>query len=453
MSSLQTAQAALDRKDWMAARQAFDALNEPEKSSLKARYGRAIAQLEIGEVDEAEATFDALLTERPKNTAIRFMRGKSRLISGRTAEGVTDLETVWQVKPDITTLRLLAGIAWMRGEFISFEARLNSIALKPEFAAAAADILREAGQPEGALALLINAPEGLERHTIEASIQLDLGNAPAAEAAAVRALTLQPGFPVAVGHLITALLMQGKAADAMEAVNIMRRADPLNQRWLADESTALRLSGDRRFNELLNLNMYVRAFELPVPPSFESIETFNSALAETLAKYQPYDAHPLGQSLRGGIQTSRGLTSVDDPVVKAYLAALDAPIRQYLRYIGNDPSHPLTRRNTGNYQFAGSWSVKLHGGGNHVNHVHSDGWISSAYYVSVPDETTDEARRAGWIKFAEPPYPTIPPSPPLKWIQPKAGTLVLFPSYLWHGTTPIDEGSSRVTAPFDIIPA
>ena len=266
MSTLASAQSALDRKDWFAARDAFDALAEPDKSSLRARYGRAIAQLEIGEVDEAEAVFDAMLAERPNNTAIRFMRGKSRLMAGRTPEGVTDLETVWRVKPDIATLRMLAGIAWMRGEFTSFEARLNATAIKPEFAATAADLLREAGQPDGALALLINAPEGIEKSTIEASIQLDLGNAVAAEAAAVRVLTAKPGFPVAVGHLITALLMQGKAADAMEAIQIMRRAYPLDQRWIADESTALRLSNDRRFNELLNLNMFVRAYELPVPP-------------------------------------------------------------------------------------------------------------------------------------------------------------------------------------------
>lgn len=453
MTTIAEAQAALDRKDWSAALTTFDALAEPDKTSLKARYGRAIAQMELGQVDLAEAAFDNLLTERPNNTAIRFMRGKCRLIAGRTDEGMTDLETVWRVKPDIMTLRILSGVSWMCGEFTSFEARLNSTAIKPEFATTAADIFREAGQPEGALALLVNAPEGLERFTIEASIQLDLGNAPAAEAAAVRALTTKPGFPAAVGHLITALLMQGKASDAMEAINIMRRADPLNQRWLADESTALRLSNDRRFNELLNLNMYVRAYELPLPPGFESIEAFNAAFADTIARYQPYSAHPLGQSLRGGIQTSRGLTSIDDPVIKAYLTALDGPIRQYMRHIGNDPSHPLTRRNTGNYSFAGSWSVRLQGGGRHVNHVHSDGWISSAYYVSVPGETRDEARRAGWIKFAEPPYETNPPSPALKWIQPEAGMLVLFPSYLWHGTEPIDDGSTRITAPFDIVPA
>lgn len=87
-----------------------------------------------------------------------------------------------------------------------------------------------------------------------------------------------------------------------------------------------------------------------------------------------------------------------------------------------------------------------------MNHVHPDGWISSCYYISVPEETSTDSDKAGWIKFAEPPFKTSPPTPPDKWIQPEAGLLVLFPSFLWHGTQPIHDGSVRVTAPFDVVP-
>ena len=36
-------------------------------------------------------------------------------------------------------------------------------------------------------------------------------------------------------------------------------------------------------------------------------------------------------------------------------------------------------------------------------------------------------------------------------IQPKEGRLVLFPSYMWHGTIPFSSGE-RLTAPFDVVP-
>jgi hypothetical protein len=31
--------------------------------------------------------------------------------------------------------------------------------------------------------------------------------------------------------------------------------------------------------------------------------------------------------------------------------------------------------------------------------------------------------------------------------------LVLFPSYLWHGTVPFSAGEMRLTAAFDVLPA
>ncbi|MFQ5610187.1 MAG: putative 2OG-Fe(II) oxygenase, partial [Woeseiaceae bacterium] len=143
---------------------------------------------------------------------------------------------------------------------------------------------------------------------------------------------------------------------------------------------------------------------------------------------------------------------IDDPVISAYVDALDEPIRAYMQSVGTDDDHPLTSRNTGDYRIAGSWSVRLRGGGRHVNHVHPEGWISSAYYVSVPEDVDDDSLKADWIKFGEPPFECDPPAPPQKWIKPIAGTLVLFPSYLWHGTKPILDGSERVTAPFDAVP-
>ncbi|MEM7281528.1 MAG: 2OG-Fe(II) oxygenase family protein, partial [Pseudomonadota bacterium] len=170
-------------------------------------------------------------------------------------------------------------------------------------------------------------------------------------------------------------------------------------------------------------------------------------------KHHVYQQYPLGQSLMAGSQTPCDLLSIQHDVIRAYKQALEGPIRDYLSHIGTEEAHPLTTRNQGGYQFAGCWSVVLTSGGRHVNHVHPEGWISSAYYVQVPDEVGDPEGRPGWIKFGEPPFPMPGSSGPEKWIQPRPGTLVLFPSYLWHGTEPIKDGSTRITAPFDLKPS
>ena len=85
-----------------------------------------------------------------------------------------------------------------------------------------------------------------------------------------------------------------------------------------------------------------------------------------------------------------------------------------------------------------------------MNHVHPEGWISSAYYAEVPGEVEDVSSKSGWIKFGEPRYP-VPGVVAEKFVQPKQGRLVLFPSYMWHGTTPIHGDEPRMTIAFDVV--
>ena len=96
--------------------------------------------------------------------------------------------------------------------------------------------------------------------------------------------------------------------------------------------------------------------------------------------------------------------------------------------------------------------MRLKPGGFHVNHVHDKGWISSAYYVELPPETTQGASQEGWIKFGEPPW-ALDGCGPEKVVQPRVGMLVLFPSYMLHGTIPFAHGPERLTAAFDVVPA
>jgi uncharacterized protein (TIGR02466 family) len=103
-------------------------------------------------------------------------------------------------------------------------------------------------------------------------------------------------------------------------------------------------------------------------------------------------------------------------------------------------------------KFTGAWSVRLRRGGFHVNHYHPQGMLSSAYYVEVPEETDDQSLKSGWLKFGEPRHPG-PGLTPEHFVQPRPGRLVLFPSYLWHGTNPIQGDQPRVCIAFDMRPA
>ncbi|MBN8735419.1 MAG: hypothetical protein J0H27_04025 [Xanthomonadales bacterium] len=159
----------------------------------------------------------------------------------------------------------------------------------------------------------------------------------------------------------------------------------------------------------------------------------------------------LFQPMRHGTETMGDRSQSTDPVVQALFKSFDAPIRDYLDRIGAG-ADPLRRRNAGSHRFSGSWAVKLHAPGFHQNHVHPNGWISSACYIDLPDVIGDAQNRDGMLTFAEPGILTTPHLPPEHKVHPAVGTLVLFPSYFWRGTVPFSGKQSRLTVAFDVVP-
>ncbi len=94
----------------------------------------------------------------------------------------------------------------------------------------------------------------------------------------------------------------------------------------------------------------------------------------------------------------------------------------------------------------------LRSGDFHRDHIHSQGWISSAFYVEVPDAALGRQGHEGWLRFGQPPFPMDPPMPNDHHVRPAPGKLVLFPAYLWHGAEPFTTAERRVTIAFDVVP-
>lgn len=135
----------------------------------------------------------------------------------------------------------------------------------------------------------------------------------------------------------------------------------------------------------------------------------------------------------------RDLTDYPDTAIRALFAAVETPVRRHIASIG-EPGQ--------NHAIASAWSVRLNGGGFHIDHVHPEGWLSSAFYVRTPKELRGSE---GALKFGEPGPPTLPPLPADHLIRPEPGMLVLFPSYMWHGTVPFSSNEKRLSCAFDIV--
>ncbi|WP_296717600.1 putative 2OG-Fe(II) oxygenase [Erythrobacter sp.] len=185
-------------------------------------------------------------------------------------------------------------------------------------------------------------------------------------------------------------------------------------------------------------------------------------LAEAAAQLRDLHASarlPLGQSLRGGSQTRGILFQREDPVLADLHAAITETLDTYRAQLPpSDQTHPLLRHRDVPWRLAGSWSVRLTGGGDHHKaHIHPQGIVSSALYLVVPDQAQDESERAGWLEIGRPPPDLRLDLEPLQVIRPREGHLALFPSTLYHGTTafgsPGNASAERLTVAFDVVAA
>lgn len=406
-----------------------------------------IARADIGKdgwtVDAAFVLARALLGQARLDEAEREFRAVVRADPRHQVAQANLMELVWTRTGDIgkaadsldKLLQMDAHLSWPR----IVKARL----------------LVSAGMPQEALSILEN---GLAADPIEASL-LVAATAVALELDAdlglrfaTRAVHAAPGAHAALTGLGNALLATGQAGRALAIADELLNAGPVNNEALAMRADALRMLGDARYLELMDYNRFVRAEKIDAPDGWPSLDAYLSELAVNLVPLHAQRMHPVGNSLRGGSQVQLIPEQSPSAAVRAFPRAIDGPIRRYIQAIGAGP-RPMQVRNTGRYAFNGMWSVRLRAKGFHVTHYHPKGWISSAFYLRLP-QAVKAGGGEGWLKFGEPGFAMQRVLQPEYFVKPERGLLVLFPSYMWHGTVPFsgDTDESRLTIAFDVIP-
>jgi Flp pilus assembly protein TadD len=282
-----------------------------------------------------------------------------------------------------------------------------------------------------------------------------LGRAEEAVAMHERSAALSPDGINGNSNFATTLLRVGDPQRALQMLAGNLQRAPLDQNTLALMSVAFRALGDPRDAWLMGYDTLVRVFDLEPPAGYADIASFNRELDAYLNAVHTDKREYPDQTLRGGTQSPGDLFSgrYGGGPVAALKTRIDEAVQQYIAALGDDGRHPLLGRKRQDFAYAGSWSSRLHDSGRHTNHIHMRGWISSAYYVAVPDAVDDAEAKRGWIKFGEPNFDARLPDAVKRAVQPKPGRLVLFPSYMWHGTNPFRSTSARTTIAFDVIPA
>lgn len=422
----------------------------------------ALALNSTGQHEEAATVAEQALARGLKSAALLNTWARSLIAQGAGLERAeAALRECLALEPRlIDSHNALAQLVWIRsGDLAQATATLDEeLAKSPNdeaLRAAKAAILQGAGDARAGYACLApraarpQAPPTLLVRTGLAALEFDPATA---VALAERALRLAPGSTPARALLAAARLGVGDPQGALLECTTLLASEPDDQYFIALETTAWRMLGDPRYEELCDYENLVMPFELRPPQPWSDLASFLDDLRASLERLHDPKGHALlFQSLRHGTETTQDLARSNDPVVRALFRSFAAPIERYLKHIGRG-ADPLRRRNSGRWRFNGSWSVRLRSSGFHTNHTHPRGWISSACYIELPDCMRDPQSRQGALTFAEPGLMTTPPLPAQYTVRPEPGMLVLFPSYFWHGTVPFKSDQPRLTVAFDAVP-
>lgn len=444
---------------------------EAYQTALKLRPGHANALAGLGYTlrlmdrpDDAQVCYDAALRAAPQSHAIAVGRAALDVNRGRTGEAEQRYRQVLAADPlNVPAHRELNEMLWQMGRTAeygqSFRLALQAHPQAGALLLAYCEALASAGRHDDILDTLqrfaaTGAVEEPRFIAVRARAQAAVGRRDVAMDLFDRARRLLPDDgDLALDHAQLAIV-QGDYRLALRLLEQVERVAPDNQLMWACRGTCWRLLGDPRADWLNDTARFVRTASIPCPPGFASLEVFLSELALLLTRLHTTRAAPSNQTLRGGTQTFGRLFHRRDPLIGLLVDALSVTVSEYLGQLPGDAQHPLLRRNAGHFRFSGSWSVRLAAGGYHVNHVHPQGWLSSVFYVSVPDDLgSSREEPAGWLKIGETSLGLGERERIDRLVRPVAGELTLFPSYTWHGTVPFQSAAPRLTSPFDVVPA
>lgn len=419
----------------------------PSEPLVAHGYARTLLEAGMPSVEP----FARALKLAPTNTEVLKGFASALVADGRIADAIDGLETVLRRSPLWTDGHvLLATMRWANGEREGFtrsfdealRAHPNSLELRREQMVA----LLHAEQFEDVLDRVEQGRRMFGEQPLfalhEATVRSETGDVEAADR--LFAELSSAGVANLEVRLVRHFLRSGRPEQAALVLDASRDAPAQEMLW-PYAPTIWRLTGDPRAEWLEADERLVGVYDLAdkLPPLDQ--------LASTLRRLHNLRGQPLAQSVRGGTQTDGHLFQRIEPEIVAIREVVHEAVAEHARNLPDlDAEHPLALRRPSRIAFSGAWSVRLQSGGHHSNHFHSMGWLSSALYVLLPPDL-GAGDHAGWLTLGEPQAQLGVDLPPRRLIEPKPGCLVLFPSWMWHGTRPFGEGE-RITVAFDVAP-
>ncbi|MBF6023155.1 putative 2OG-Fe(II) oxygenase [Lysobacter niastensis] len=430
----------------------------------RAAFRFATAAFVAGEFDDAVTGFAAATQCDP-----RWIEAWNNLAAahGRLQDypqAIAAARNALQLRPDASAHQALAALLSNLFDRESLQEGLRfaerALQLDPQMADAhrnAAILLRKLGQSQRAQEHALRAVQLAPRDpdNVDTLGEQLLLNGDAAQAVATYERALSSGVvtPELRRQHGIALLHDRQPAAAEHALDAMLQDRPADQRAIAHLGLALAASGDvRGASERLGLHRHVHAIELPAPPGFASADAFHAALAGDIRRHSQQRWEPAGLAARKAYLSGDLLADRTEAII-GFEQRLRETIDAFIARCRESAAarDDLFLRNVPQRYRLHVWATQAAEQGYIDTHIHEDSWLSGAYYVELPAAIRDDdPGHAGWIEFGRP-YANLPFWPDaLHRVRPHVGTLLLFPSYLFHRTLPYHGAGERISVSFDL---
>jgi len=418
---------------------------EIEPGNLRALHDLGLALKSIGHWEEAEQVLRKAAGMAPDNPSVQQNFGSVLRLTGRTQEAIKALRKAVELDPtNADHHHWLNELLWMQGDPAFLQSYYHAKQKRPDdpgLSLQLATHLLFAGRLEEAeqelRKALDKAPERFDLRMTLGSVLNERECWDDALHQFETALQQCPNNTTILDGLGILVLGMGDAERGLEIFEQLLRYEPDSIASWAHMATAYRMLGRDEYHWLYDMENLLFAGQIETPAGYANLDEFNAELLHDLEQWHFDKQHPLHQSVKGGTQTADHLFNVDQHTIQLLKNAILDQIRAFDATLKPDPTHPTLKNIPKDVVFSGSWSIRNPVGGFHMNHHHIEGWYSGPYYVSLPDVIrADDPEHQGWVTFGQPGLKSIKPLEPDLYVQPKEGMMVLFPSYMWHGTIP-----------------
>ena len=269
-----------------------------------------------------------------------------------------------------------------------------------------------------------------------------------------KASIIEPASIPALNNLAAIHLKLKEPYEALKTLNFIFEVDPHNIRSLAYKTVALMGADEEsKVDYLVGFGDLVKSRLLEIDEKLGGISRFNSKLREVLKRHpnRTSEWDPTQRAIRGGAIVPR-LFEYQDPILDILKLSLEKTINQYISELPSDQNHPFLAIKPDKYSID-IWANFLGPTNYQSGHIHNKGWLSGVFYVNTYEGNGRESDpTAGWIEFNRPGYglPCFGGEKFIRKIKPEPGLVVMFPSYVWHGTIPFSDEGERISIAFDV---